>query len=190
METEKEKCRKGMLYDANGDEELLAERMKCKDLCWEYNSLRPSMKQEREGIVMRLLGSFGKNAILEQPFYCDYGYNIHVGNNFFCNFNCVILDEADVTFGDNVFVGPNCGFYTAKHPFDVSLRNKGLETASPITVGDNVWIGAGSSILPGVTIGDNCIIGAGSVVTHGIPSNAIAYGNPCKVARIVVQGNK
>lgn len=108
---------------------------------------------------------------MEQPFYCDYGYNIEIGENFYANMNCVILDEAKVTFGDNVFIAPSCGFYTAGHPLDVEQRNRGLEYARPIRVGNNVWIGAQVCVLPGVTIGDNTVIGAGSVVNRDIPAN-------------------
>lgn len=175
----------GLLYDANNDEQLLEERLRCKDMCYEYNNLRPSMLQERDKMLRQLLGEVGSNVVVEQPFFCDYGYNIKVGSNFFANFNCVMLDEATISFGDNVFIGPNCSFYTASHPLDVRLRNKGLETAAPITVGDNVWFGGSVTVLPNVSIGRNCVIGAGSVVTHDIPDNAVAYGNPCKVARII-----
>ena len=181
--TEKEKCHKGLLYDANYDEELLRERAVCKDLCYEYNSLRPSMTAERTEIIRRLFGKTRNNFLIEQPFYCDYGYNIEIGENFFANVNCVILDGAAVRFGDNVFIAPDCGFYTAGHPFDVEQRNKGLEYAHPITVGNNVWIGAKVCVLPGVTIGDNCVIGAGSIVTRDIPAGSLAVGNPCRVIR-------
>lgn len=183
METEKEKMLKGALYDANNDGELIAERQKCKDLCYEYNQLRPSQMAEREDILRHLIGRMGKRFLIEQPFHCDYGYNIEMGENFYANVNCVILDEAKVKFGDNVFIAPNCGFYTAGHPFDVGQRNRGLEYAYPITIGNNVWIGAHVCILPGVTIGDNCVIGAGSIVTRSLPSNSLAVGNPCRVVR-------
>lgn len=126
--------------------------------------------------------------LIEQPFYCDYGYNIRVGKNFYANYNLVILDEATVIFGDNVFIAPNCGFYTAAHPLEADARNKGLEYARPIHVGDNVWLGAGVSVLPGVTIGDNCVIGAGSVVSRDIPSNSVAVGNPCKTIKKISNG--
>ena len=124
-------------------------------------------------------GSF----LIEQPFACDYGYNIEIGENFYAKVNVVILDCAKVTFGNNVLIAPNCGFYTVNHPLDAENRNKGLEHALPIIVGDNVWIGAGCRVLPGVTISDNAIIGAGSVVVKDIPANVLAVGNPCKVIR-------
>ena len=139
--------------------------------------------KEREAIIRDLLGKTGKQFLIEQPFYCDYGYNIEVGENFYANVNCVMLDGARIIFGDNVFIAPNCGFYTAGHPLDVPRRNQGLEYAYPITVGNNVWIGAQVCVLPGVTIGDNCVIGAGSVVTKSIPANSLAVGNPCRVIR-------
>lgn len=183
--TEKEKMLAGMIYDANNDAALIEERLVCKELCRDYNDLRPREAEAREALLRRILGSAGEGLLIEQPFYCDYGYNIRVGNNFYANFNLVILDEAPVAFGDNVFIAPNCGFYTAGHPIDAAERNKGLEYARPITVGDNVWIGAGVSVLPGVSIGDNCVIGAGSVVVKDIPSNSVAVGNPCKVVKTI-----
>lgn len=179
---EKQKMLSGELYDA-GDPVLVAERQQCKDLCFEYNHLAPSKMDERSEIIKKLFGKTTGKFLVEQPFYCDYGYNIEIGENFYTNHNVVILDCAKVTFGDNVFIAPNCGFYTAGHPLDAESRNKGLEDAKPITVGNSVWIGGGCTILPGVTIGDNVVIGAGSVVTKDIPANVLAFGNPCKVVR-------
>ena len=125
-----------------------------------------------------------------QPFWCDYGYNITFGENFFANHNLVILDCAKVTFGNNVFIGPNCGFYTAGHPIDFEQRNRGLEYAYPIKVGSNVWFGGGVQVMPGVSIGSNVVIGGGSIVTKDIPSNVIAVGNPCKVIREITEKDK
>lgn len=183
MSTEKEKCARGELYDANHDAELIAERERCKVMCHQYNHLCPSETAQREEIIRRILGKTGQRFLIEQPFYCDYGYNIEIGENFYANVNCVILDGAKVKFGDNVFVAPDCGFYTAGHPLDAGQRNSGLEYARPITVGHNVWIGAHVSVLPGVTIGNNCVIGAGSVVNRDIPAGSLAAGNPCRVIR-------
>ena len=183
MTSEKEKCGMGILYDANNDAELIAERQACKDLCYEYNRLLPSETKSREEIIVRMFGKTGRSFLIEQPFFCDYGYNIEIGENFYANVNCVILDAAKVRFGDNVFIAPNCGFYTAGHPFDVEQRNLGLEYARPITIGNNVWIGAQVCVLPGVIIGDNCVIGAGSVVCKDIPAGSLAVGNPCRVIR-------
>ncbi len=181
--TEKEKMLAGMIYDANYDQTLVAERLECKEMCRDYNDLRPKDTEGREALLRRLLGEVKGSILIEQPFHCDYGYNIRVGDNFYSNYNLVILDCAPVTFGDNVFIAPDCGFYTAGHPIDVTERNKGLEYARPITVGNNVWIGAKVSVLPGVTIGDNCVIGAGSVVNRDIPANSLAVGNPCRVVK-------
>ena len=183
MMSEKEKGMRGELYDANNDPELIKERIICKEICYDYNNLRPSDTENREGIIRKLFGKTGQSFLIEQPFYCDYGYNIEIGENFYSNVNCVILDGAKVRFGDNVFIAPNCGFYTAGHPFDVEQRNSGLEYAKPITVGNNVWIGGNVCVLPGVTIGDNCVIGAGSVVNKDIPTGSLAVGNPCRVIR-------
>ena len=183
MKTEKEKMLAGELYDANYNRELIAERQRCKDLCHEYNMTVPSQTEKREELMRRLLGRTGERFLIEQPFYCDYGYNIEIGEDFYANVNCVILDGAKVTFGRNVFIAPNCGFYTAGHPLDIAQRNSGLEYARPITVGNDVWIGANVAVLPGVTIGDGCVIGAGSVVTRDIPAHSLAVGNPCRVIR-------
>lgn len=181
--TEKEKCRQGLLYDANYDAELLKERENAKEVLFEYNRLRPSQQEERSRLLKQLLGKTGKELIIEPPFACDYGYNIEVGENFYANVNLVILDGAKVSIGNNVFLAPNVGIYTAGHPLDVAQRNRGLEYAYPVTIGNNVWIGAGAHILPGVKIGDNTVIGAGSVVTKDIPSGVLAVGNPCRVVR-------
>ena len=181
--TEKEKRARGELYDANYDKELLKEMEKTKELCYEYNNLKPTEIEKKDELIKKILGKTGKNIRIEPNFYCDYGYNIFVGDNFYMNYNCVILDGAKVEFGDNVFIGPNCGFYTAGHPIEIDLRNKGLEYAKPIKVGNNVWFGGNVVVLPGVTIGNNVTIGAGSVVTKDIPDNSIAYGNPCKKVR-------
>lgn len=185
--TEKEKMLKQMLYDANNDENLLNERAIAKDLCFKYNQLMPSDVKNQKKILKELLGNVDDSTIVVAPFWCDYGYNIRVGKNFFANHNTVILDGAKVTFGDNVFIAPNCGFYTAGHPIDAKRRNQGLEYAYPITVGNNVWIGAGVHVMPGVTIGDHVAIGAGSVVVKDIPSNSVAVGNPCHVIREITE---
>ncbi len=186
--TEKEKCRLGLLYDANYDTEILADRERAKELLYDYNRLRPSQQGEKTQLLKQLLGKTGNNLIIEPPFACDYGHNIEVGENFYANVNLVILDGAKVSIGDNAFIAPNVGIYTAGHPLDVEQRNRGLEYALPVTIGHNVWIGAGVSILPGVTIGDNTVIGAGSVVTKDIPSNVLAVGNPCRVIKDIKQG--
>ena len=190
MVTEKEKMCAQMLYDANYDQALMEERDKAKDLCHQYNQLRPSDRLGQREVLKKLLGKTGENFILTAPFWCDYGYNITLGENFYANHNLVILDGAKVTFGDNVFVAPDCGFHTAGHPIDFERRNRGLEYAYSITVGDNVWIGAGVQVMPGVTIGSNVVIGGGSVVVKDIPSNCVAVGNPCRVLRPITEADR
>ena len=185
--TEKEKRDAGVLYDANNDKALGEEMLECKDICFEFNALKPSKTEKKIKLIKGLFGKTGESFNILAPFWCDYGYNIEIGENFFANHNCVILDGAKVKFGDNVFIAPDCGFYTAGHPIDSERRNKGLEYAYPITVGDNVWFGGGVRVCPGVTIGSNVVIGAGSVVTHDIPDNVIAVGNPCKVLRKITE---
>lgn len=180
---EKQKMLAGEIYNANYDEELIRERNYVKDKCFEYNNIKPSNIEDRTKLMKEILGKYKDNFYIEQPFLCDYGYNIEIGENFYSNHNLIILDGNKVTFGDNVFIAPNCSFYTAGHPIDVEQRNKGLEYAKPIKVGNNVWIGGNVVVLPGVTIGDNVTIGAGSIVTKDIPSNVVAYGNPCRVIK-------
>ena len=172
----------GQLYNS-ADECLVQERLKCKKLCFEYNNTPFEESDEMNKIMRKILGKTKVSFQIEPVFYCDYGYNIEIGENFYSNHNLVILDCAKVTFGDNVFIGPNCGFYTAAHPLDYKTRNSGLEYAKPISVGNNVWVGGNVCVMPGVSIGDNCVIGAGSVVVKDIPDNVVAAGNPCKVIR-------
>lgn len=188
--TEKEKARLGLLYDANYDEELLAERRRCKELCFQFNQLSPLKELEQKEIIGKLFGKTKENFCVTAPFYCDYGYNIEIGENFYSNHNLVILDGAKVEIGDNVFIAPNCCITTAGHPINIDERNRGLEYSYPIKIGNNVWIGAGVNILPGVTIGDNVTIGAGSVVNKSIPANSIAVGNPCKVIKTILDKTK
>ena len=188
--TEYEKREQGFLYDANHDETIWKEIVKCKDLCFEYNQLKPSQVEQQQSLIRQLFGRTGKRFQILAPFWCDYGYNIEIGENFYANHNCTILDGARVKFGSNVFIAPGCVFSTAGHPLDTEQRNLGLEYAYPITVGDNVWFGAHVTVLPGVTIGSDCVIGAGSIVTRDIPSGVIAVGNPCRVLRKITEADK
>lgn len=172
-------------YRSNQSFPRFYERVKCKALCNKYNSISPDMVGARIAMLKKILGATKSIFLFEQPFMCDYGYNIKVGDGFYSNHNLVILDTAEVIFGDNVLVGPNCSFYTSIHPLDAQMRGKGLESALPITVGNNVWIGGSVTVLPGVTIGDNSVIGAGSVVKKDIPANVLAVGNPCEVVKLI-----
>lgn len=185
--TEKEKMLAGMLYNSMADKSLVDDRQNAKRLCREYNTADPLNEEKRREIMLSILGSTKENFWIEQPFLCDYGYNIEIGENFYANYNLIVLDCAKVTIGDNAFIAPNVGIYTAGHPLTAEQRNSGLEYAYPITIGNNVWIGAGVHICPGVTIGDNAVIGAGSVVVKDIPPHALACGVPCKVVRYITE---
>lgn len=180
--TELEKMLAGELYWAT-DPELVALRKPARRLTREYNRSSEEETQRRQAILKELFGATGERIEIEPPFYCDYGSNIYVGNNFYMNFDCLILDCAKVEIGDNVLFGPKVQIYTATHPVDAEERIKGPEFAKPVKIGNNVWIGGGAIICPGVTIGDNTTIAAGSVVTKDIPSNVVAGGNPCRVLR-------
>ncbi len=185
--TENEKRGKGLLYDVGGDSVMLAELTACKDLCYEYNQIKPSLTDEKMAVLNKLLGSIKSIVGIQSPFWCDYGYNIEVGENFYANHGLVILDGAKVVFGDNVFIGPNCGFYTAGHPIDSARRRQWLEFAHPITVGNDVWFGGGVHVMPGVTIGNNVVVAGGSIVTKNVPDNVIVAGNPAKIVRKITE---
>ena len=183
IKSEKEKMLSGDYYNA-GDEELVRERDCARNLTFEFNHTRPSEKEKRQEILKQLIiakGSF----YVEAPFNCDYGYNIEVGDNFYANYGCIILDVNKVKIGDNVLLAPNVQIYTAAHPIDPAERLAGKEYAKPIVIGNNVWVGGGTIICPGVKIGDNVTIGAGSVVTKDIPDNVTAVGNPCRVIKSI-----
>lgn len=188
--TEKEKAAAGYLYDANYDKDLAQERERCYNLCYDYNMCRPTDTARLKQILHEVIGNVSDNAMVVAPFYCDYGYNVTMGDFFFSNHNLNLIDGGNITFGDHVFIAPNCCFTTAEHAIDAEQRNQGLEVALPITVGNNVWIGAGVTVLGGVTIGDNTVIGAGSVVTKSIPSGVIAVGVPCRVVREITEKDK
>ncbi len=182
MRTEKEKMLAGELYQAFG-EELSLERSKARKLVHQFNSLDPELGAERCDIIRELFGSVGDDFYLEQPFRCDYGYNITWGSRSFANFNLTILDVNTVKIGNDVLIGPNVNIFTAGHPLDLETRKAGWEFGHSIEIGDGCWIGGGVTINPGVRIGKNVVIGAGSVVTKDIPDNVVAVGNPCRVIR-------
>lgn len=169
---------------------LAEERMACKKQIFRFNALPPDDEAGREAAIRALLGGCGKQLWVETPFRCDYGYNIEIGDNFYSNYNLVILDTAKVTIGKNAMFAPNVSLFTAGHPVHPEARNSGYEYGFPITIGDNVWLGGGVIVTPGVTIGDNVVVGAGSVVTRDLPSNVIAAGNPCRVIREIADGDR
>lgn len=180
--TEREKMLSGALYRA-GAPELVQARRRAKELCSRFNQEAVQDPEAGARLLRELLGEAGDDISIQPMFWCDYGCNIRMGSQIEINHNCVILDCAPVAFGDHVFIGPNCGFYTAGHPLDAAPRNAGLEFARPITVGDNVWFGGNVAVLPGVTIGSGAVIGAGSVVSRDVPPNVVAAGSPCRVLR-------
>lgn len=190
--TEREKMLAGFLYDC-GDKELLSQWHKAKDLVRDYNRTDSANIIEKERILNALLGGRGKNLWITAPFYVDYGNNIYFGDHCEVNMNCTFLDDNKITIGNNALIAPNVQIYTAFHPtnalerFGTSKEDGSFAfcktQTAPVTIGDNVWIGGGVIIMPGVTIGNNVVIGAGSVVTKDIPDNAIAFGNPCRVRR-------
>ena len=177
-----------LLYVA--DEAIIEEQSVCRKKLQKLNFMDRSDFDGVAETVKDLFGKTGKDCTVNPPFYCDYGSNISIGDNFYTNHNCIILDGAKVTFGDSVFIAPNCVFSTAGHALDARMRAEGMEIALPITVGNRVWIGANVSVLPGVTIGDDTVIGAGSVVNKDIPGGVVAAGNPCRVIRKITEADK
>lgn len=178
---EREKMLAGQLYDP-ADGRLQSQRLRAQMLCFQIHQLPPDQLEARNALFRQLLGQ-STTFHIEPPFRCDYGENIKLGENFFANYNCTILDCAEVVIGNNVMFAPNVSLFTAAHPIDPAKRNSGIEFALPITIGNNVWIGGNTVVMPNVRIGDNVVIGAGSVVTRDIPDNSIAAGNPCRVLR-------
>lgn len=179
-----EEMKSGCPYDAANrylTDMLMAVRVKTR----RFNDCRPDDRAGLDAAIRDILGGCGERIQVNQPFRCDYGVNIRVGEDFFANFNLTVLDEGEVVIGDNAFIGPNVSIYTACHPVEPEERNRLVEWSMPVTIGHNVWIGGSVTILPGVTIGDDCVIGAGSVVTRDIPAGSVAVGNPCRVIRRV-----
>ena len=181
-ETQRQKMMAGELYEAH-DPELVALRARARQITRAYNNTTEAERDVRRALLNRLLGRMAPKMEIEPPFRCDYGTNIFLGDGFYANFGVVMLDCAEIRIGDNVLLAPNVQIYTAHHPIDPEVRLTGRELASPVTIGNNVWIGGGALVLPGVSIGDNTIIGAGSVVTRDVPANVVAAGNPCRVLR-------
>lgn len=189
MLSEKEKMISGKPYLAQ-DEELVQERRRTRELIFQFNHLSPSEEETATAILRRVLGKSSDSMHIEPPFHCDYGYNISLGQNFYANFNLIILDCAPVTIGDNAFLAPNISIFTAGHPIHHEARNSQLEYAFPVKIGNNVWLGGNTVLNPGISIGDNSVIGSGSVVTRDIPANVLAVGNPCRVLRPITEDDR
>ena len=183
--TEREKMLAGDGYFAM-DADLGEINAKAQELLFRFNNSHPSQIDEREEIIKKLFGAVGKGCLVKQPFFCDYGSNIFVGDKFFANYDCVILDCNEVRIGNNVMFAPKVQIYTAYHPLEPEIRRTELEFAAPITIGDDVWLGGGVIVCPNVEIGEGTTIGAGSVVTKSIPPRVFAAGNPCRIIRDIV----
>mgnify|MGYP000105977477 CR=1 FL=1 len=181
MTSELEKMVSGEQYDPN-DPELVAAREHARELVREYNRTRREETERRAALLDDLLGSVGSAEVFA-PIYCDYGFNVHVGEDFFASFDCVFLDVCAIEFGDGCMLGPGVHVYTATHPLDAEERASGLESGIPVTVGDQVWIGGQSVLTPGVTIGDRSVVGAGSVVVDDVPDDVVVAGNPARVVK-------
>ena len=182
--TEKHKMLAGALY-RSADTELLAERLHARQVLARYNATWDD-DQLRTTLLRDFLQTVGENTVVSSPFACDYGYNIRLGRNVFINYHCIFLDCALIDIGDDVQIGPAVQLYTAMHPLDADVRRSGLESASPIRIGHDVWIGGGAAVLPGVTIGDRSVVGAGSVVVRNVPPDTLVVGNPARIVRTLI----
>lgn len=180
--TAKERMQSGKLYFCT-DEEIANEQTQCLEILYDYNHTRPSESQKREQILKKLLAEIGESCYIEPPLHANWGKYTHFGSNVYANFNLTLVDDTDIFVGDNVMIGPNVVIATAGHPVDPALRLQAAQFNISVYIGNNVWIGAGAIVLPGVHIGDNSVIGAGSIVTKDIPANVVAVGNPCRILR-------
>jgi maltose O-acetyltransferase len=183
MSGQKERMLRGELYRAGDDPELIADIVRCDALLARYNATRAGDREERHRILAELLGSVGEDVSVRPPLYMDYGYQTSIGSETFINFGCIILDVARVAIGADVQIGPNVQILTPTHPLDAEQRRSGLEAAEPISIGDNVWLGGGAIVLPGVTIGRDTVVGAGAIVTKDLPPGVLAVGNPARILR-------
>lgn len=177
-----EKMQDGDLY-LPSDDALLERQRQCLEILYDFNTTRPSELQKRTEILRRLLAEIGNDCYIEPPLHANWGCHTHLGHHVYANFNLTLVDDGDIFIGNHVMFGPNVTLATAGHPIMPQLRQEGMQFNIPIRIGNNVWIGAGTIVLPGVTIGENTVIGAGSVVTKDIPANVVAVGNPCKILR-------
>lgn len=188
--TEQEKAEAGLLYNPNTTNEMARHRFRIQDAMCAYNRLKPSQVKKRRDFLAKIFGRIGRKCNILPPFRCDYGFRIEVGENFFANYNFIVLDGNYVRIGDNVWIAPNVGIYAAGHPLDVNDRIAGWEYAFPVTIGNNVWIGGSVSIIGGVTIGDNAVVAAGSVVIRDVPANTLVAGNPARVVRKITAADR
>lgn len=186
---QKQRMLNGYPYQAN-DLLLSKERLKVRKLIKKYNDSSPSEIRKRTKLLYKILGARGNKCIIHPPFYCDYGYNIEVGENFFANYNCILLDVNRIIIGKNVMLAPNVIVTTAGHPIHPESRNSGFEYGKPIKIGNNVWLGANVVVNPGVSIGNNVVIGSGSIITHDIPDNVVCVGNPIHIVREITEYDK
>lgn len=181
--TQRERMEAGKLYDP-GDESILSEQSRYQGKLYEYNTLKPEEEGRRQQLLKEMLGSVGEDTVIQAPFYANWGgKHVHMGSRVYANFNLTMVDDGTITIGDSVMIGPNVTIATAGHPIQPELRRNGLQYNADVHIGNNVWLGAGAVILPGVTVGDDTVIGAGSVVTRDIPPGVVAAGNPCRVMR-------
>lgn len=197
--TLEERMKSGALYyefgnDSEEDKEyekvIDRQRIRGKDLQFEYNNTLPSDMKRKNEILKELLAEVGKEVWIEAPAHFSYGCNTHIGDHFYSNYNLVVVDDTDVYIGDHVMIAPNVTISATGHPLDAEIRRRGTQFSVPVVIGDDVWIGANAVILPGVHIGDRAVIGAGSVVTHDIPADTVAVGSPCKVMREITEQDK
>lgn len=177
-----QRMRDGRVYYCNS-EELMQKQLECMENIYDYNATRPSEQEKRASLLKKIFAEIGEDGYVEPPLRANWGINTHIGNHFYSNFNLTLVDDTDIYIGDNVLIGPNVVLATANHPVRPDIRRKAAQYNLPIHIGNNVWLGAGVIVVPGVSIGDNTVVGAGSIVTKDLPSDCVAFGNPCRVHR-------
>lgn len=188
--TQKERMEKGLVYYCN-DDEIMGDQVLCLEKLYDFNATRPLEGEKRANMLKDMFAEIGENCYIEPPLHANWGgKHVHLGNNVYANFNLTLVDDVDIYIGNDCLFGPNTVIATAGHPIDPELRARVTQYNAEVHIGNNVWLGAGVIVMPGVTIGDNSVIGAGSIVTKDIPSNVVAFGNPCKVFREIGERDK
>ena len=177
-----QRMRDGRVYYCNS-EELMQKQLECMENIYDYNATRPSEQEKRASLLKKIFAEIGEDGYVEPPLRANWGINTHIGNHFYSNFNLTLVDDTDIYIGDNVLIGPNVVLATANHPVRPDIRRKAAQYNLSIHIGNNVWLGAGVIVVPGVNIGDNTVVGAGSIVTKDLPADCVAFGNPCRVHR-------